>query len=140
MYTVVTTSAMDTGDPNSYVLVVDDEETIRGFLRRWLEGWGYRVEEAASAAEALEVMNIAPASIAVLDIRMPVHDGLWLAEQLLAKWKQIPIIMTTGGDDVEAFLQTQRFGVVACVMKPFDRDELLQALRLAKARLRPSEG
>jgi len=63
----------------SYVLVVDDEEPIRSFLRRRLEGWGYTVRGAGSATAALELMVADPATIAIIDIGIPGHDGLWLA-------------------------------------------------------------
>ena len=117
----------------SYVLVVDDEERICHLLRRRLEGWGYRVETALTATEALEMMLADPASIAVLDIRMPGHDGLWLAEQIRQRWKTA-IIIATAADDMGSIERSRQVGAVDYVLKPFDRELLRQAMqRAAKA-------
>ena len=67
-----------------YVLVVDDEEAIRRLLTRWLTGWGYDAKEAANADDAIEIMTAEPADIMLCDVMMPVHDGIWLAEQVRA--------------------------------------------------------
>src|SRR5688572_9131011 len=90
------------------VLVVDDEQSARAFLRRRLEAWGYMVEEAESAAQALEAMFAAPASIVLCDIRMPGHDGLWLAERVREHWPQTAIIMTTAIDDIETVVKSRK--------------------------------
>lgn len=117
----------------SFVLVVDDEERICSLLRRRLEGWGYRVETALSATDALEMMLADPASIAILDIRMPGHDGLWLAEQIRQRWKTA-IIIATGADDMGTIERIREVGAVDYVLKPFDRELLRQAMqRAAKA-------
>jgi DNA-binding NtrC family response regulator len=116
----------------SYVLVVDDEKSIRAVLRRRLEAWGYTVREAADAAGALEVMLSEPASIALIDVRMPGHDGLWLAEQIRHRWSQTAIIMATGADDLATIKKSRKLGVVDYVLKPFDRELLRQALARAE--------
>ena len=56
-----------------YVLVVDDDPTVRAFLSRRLGLWGYTVKEASSAAEALELMLVEAPAIAILDIKMRAH-------------------------------------------------------------------
>lgn len=118
----------------SFVLIVDDEEPIRKFLRRRLEGWGYRVGEASDATGALEMMLAEPAGIAVVDIRMPGRDGLWLLERIREKWPKAAVIMATGADDVASIEQSRKLGAVDYVLKPFDRELLRQAmLRADKA-------
>jgi CheY-like chemotaxis protein len=112
----------------AYVLVVDDEEPIRRFLRRRLEGWGYTVKEAESATEALERMLSEPAAIAIIDIRMPGRDGLWLAAQIRQRWSKTAIIMATGADDIGSIEKSRKIGAVDYVLKPFDRELLRQAL------------
>jgi CheY-like chemotaxis protein len=117
-----------------YVLVVDDEESIRGVLRRRLEEWGYTVKDAANAGDALELMLAEPAAIALLDIQLPGHDGLWLAERIRGRWPQTPIIVASGADDMELVEKSRRLGAVDYVMKPFHKELLRQALqRAAKA-------
>jgi DNA-binding NtrC family response regulator len=112
----------------SYVLIVDDEEPIRRFLRRRLEGWGYTVKEAESATQALERMLSEPAAIAIIDITMPGRDGLWLAEQIRKRWSKTAIIMATGADDMRSVEESRQLGAVDYVLKPFDRELLRQAL------------
>ena len=114
---------------------VDDEPPVREFLRRWLEGWGYAVTEAGSAPEALAVMLAEPASIILCDIKMPGHDGLWLAERVRAEWPQTAIIMAIALDDTPTVLKSRDLGAVDYVRKPFGRELLLQALRRATATL-----
>src|SRR5687767_15762316 len=77
------------------VLVVDDEIGIRILLTRMLKGWGYGVWHVGSALEALDIMAAEPADILVSDVSMPDHDGLWLAEQVHARWPRTAIIMST---------------------------------------------
>jgi CheY-like chemotaxis protein len=118
----------------SYVLVVDDEEPIRNILRRQLVGWGYSVRTASDAKEALELMFAEPAAIALIDIRMPGRDGLWLADRLRAKWSKTAVIMVTGVGEIGTMENIKRLGVIDYVQKPFVRELLRQALeRAAKA-------
>ena len=119
----------------SYVLVVDDEAPIRNFLRRRLEGWGHKVKEASSATDALERMVEDPAAILLIDIHMPDHDGVWLAERIHERWSESVIIMASAVDDIPSVENSRKLGVVDFVRKPFDRELLLQALRRASLRL-----
>ena len=120
----------------SKILVVDDEQPIRTLLSRWLTGWGYTVLEAPSAMGALDSMATAPADIVICDIRMPEHDGLWLAEQVRNRWPEAAIIMGTGYDEPSLVRASRKLGAVAYVTKPFDPDLLRQAVDHAAGRLR----
>jgi CheY-like chemotaxis protein len=102
------------------VLIVDDEPPVRTLLARWLTGWGYAVREAATAQEALDIMVADPADIVLSDINMPEQDGLWLAEQVHARWPAAAIVMSTGRDDPEAVRKSRIAGAVGYVIKPFD--------------------
>ena len=119
----------------SYVLVVDDEESIRKLLTRWLDGWGYQSKEAANANEAIERMNAESASIVLCDVMMPVHDGIWLAEQVRARWPQTAVIMASSAQDMETVMRMRKQGAVDYVTKPFGREMLRQALLRANERL-----
>jgi DNA-binding response OmpR family regulator len=114
-----------------YVLVVDDEQPVRSVLRRRLEKWGYAVEDAANATDALELMLAQPADIALLDIGLPGHDGLWLAERIREKWTQTAIIMATGADAIAVIAKSKALGAIDYVMKPFDQELLRQAMERA---------
>jgi CheY-like chemotaxis protein len=113
----------------SYVLVVDDEPLIRNFLIRCLEGWGYSVQQAGSADDALECMIARPASVVLCDVVMPDHDGLWLAEHLRARWPDTAVVMTTALDDVETITRSRELGAVAYITKPISPEQLLQTVR-----------
>jgi DNA-binding NtrC family response regulator len=119
----------------SYVLVVDDEAPIRNFLRRRLEGWGYKVKEASNATDALERMVEDPASILLIDVHMPDQDGFWLAERIHERWSDSVMIMASAVDDIPSVENSRKLGAVDHLRKPFDRELLLQALRRASLRL-----
>jgi DNA-binding NtrC family response regulator len=113
------------------VLVVDDEPDEREFLRHWLKDWGYTVRLAGSATEALGAMLIEPAAIILCDIKMPEHDGLWLVEQVRAKWPRTAIVMATGVDDLQTVMRARRAGAIDYLTKPFQWELLRQALSRA---------
>jgi CheY-like chemotaxis protein len=121
--------------PMPYVLVVDDEESIRKLLTRWLSGWGYEAKEAGNANEAIERMTAEPAAIILCDVMMPVHDGIWLAEQVRARWPQTAVIMASSAQDMETVMRMRKQGAVDYVTKPFGREMLRQALLRASEKL-----
>jgi putative two-component system response regulator len=110
------------------VLVVDDERRIRSLVSRWARSDGYSVTEAPSAEDALEEMTERPAAIAVCDIRMPNHDGLWLAEQLRKRFPATALIMATGVLELDAAVLSLRTRAVDYLSKPFTRMQLQMAL------------
>ena len=122
-------------DTSPYVLVVDDETVVRDFVTRCLEGRGYAVKQAGSAAEALELMVAKPASLVLCDIKMPGQDGLWLANRLHAHWPRTPVVMATATDDLETVSQSRSLGAVDYITKPFTPDRLLEVVRRAAADL-----
>jgi putative two-component system response regulator len=116
-------SAMDRS-----VLVVDDENGVRSLMSRWLEAGGYAVASAADADEALGVMESFPTAVALCDIRMPGHDGLWLADRIRQQYPETAVIIATGVHDASAELASARHGVVDYLTKPFGRDRLRDAV------------
>ena len=118
----------------AYILVVDDEESIRRLLTRWLTGWGYECKEAGNADAALELMAVEPATIILCDVMMPGHDGIWLAEQVCSRWPQTAIIIASSAQDMDTVTRMRKRGAVDYVTKPFGREMLRQAL------LRAGEG
>ena len=109
------------------VLIVDDEERIREILTRWLEPAGYRTVQAAHAHGALEVAASDAPAVALCDIEMPGHDGLWLVARLRERFPHVAIVLATAVDAVPPTISLQA-GVVAYVLKPFQRDKLLAAV------------
>jgi CheY-like chemotaxis protein len=128
-------------NPNSIapsVLVVDDEESIRRLVVTWLSKWGLQVRSAVSANDALEQMSANPASILFCDVMMPVHDGLWLAEQVRSRWPNTAIVMASGASDMQTVLASRKHGAIAYVTKPFGREMLRQAIDSASRALSPT--
>jgi CheY-like chemotaxis protein len=121
-----------------YVLVVDDEGAIRKLLSRWLSGWGYESKEAANADEALEIMTAEPAEIMLCDVMMPVHDGIWLAEQVRTRWPQTAVVMASSAQDMATVMRMRKQGAVDYVTKPFGREMLRQALQRASEKTQGS--
>ena len=78
------------------VLVIDDEDSLRTLLARWVDSAGYRAREADSAEEALFAMEREIADIALCDVTMAGRDGVWLASELRRLYPQTAIIMATG--------------------------------------------
>ena len=120
------------------VLVVDDEEAIRRLLTRWLAGWGYDAKEAANADDAIVMMTAQPAEIILCDVNMPVHDGIWLAEQVRGRWPQTAVIMASSAQDMETVMRMRKQGAVDYVTKPFGREMLRQALQRASGKIQGS--
>jgi DNA-binding response OmpR family regulator len=118
-----------------YVLVVDDEAPTREFLRHWLETMGYPVKQAPSADIALATLLHEPAAIVLLDIDMPGHDGLWLAERVRNSWPSTAIVFASGVDKIETIERARWLGAVDYVQKPFQWEMVAQAMRRAADRV-----
>jgi DNA-binding NtrC family response regulator len=122
------------------VLIVDDEVGIRMLLTRMLKGWGFGVWHVNSADEALQIMEAEPADILLSDVSMPERDGLWLAEQVHARWPRTAIIMSTAHQDPHTVQTSRKVGAVAYITKPFvayvvqDALERVSAQRNARPR------
>jgi len=101
---------------------------------RWLAGWGYQSKEAGTADDALQLMSEETAWVVLCDVMMPVHDGLWLAEQVRTRWPQTAVIMASSAQDMETVMRMRKQGVVDYVTKPFGREMLRQALQRASER------
>ena len=113
------------------ILVVDDEVGLRTLMTRWVQSIGYSAKAAENAEQALDLMGAEPASVAVCDIRMPGHDGLWLAEQLRRRYPDTAVIMATGIRELDPAVTSLRAGAIDYLVKPFGRDQLRQAVQRA---------
>jgi response regulator RpfG family c-di-GMP phosphodiesterase len=113
---------------NASVLVVDDESGVREVMSRWLTHGGYDVRAAASADEALEHVHDRAPAVALCDIRMPGHDGLWLAQNIRRDAPETAVIMATGVQDVGSAVASLRQGVIDYLTKPFGRERLRESV------------
>ena len=117
----------------AYILIVDDEQSIREILLRRLTSWGHQVTAARTADEALTVMESAPAPIVFSDLIMPVHDGLWLMERVKERWPHTIFVVVSAAEDLTRVTETRKLGAVDYVSKPVGREMLRQALDRALA-------
>lgn len=111
------------------IMVVDDEEIVLESCRRILEPEGFEIVTATSAMEALDVAEIDRPSLFLVDIKMPVHDGLYLMRDLQFKKSRIPVILMSGLNTEEMIAEAQKMGACEFVAKPFTPDELLASVR-----------
>lgn len=112
----------------SGVLVVDDEPAIRALIGRWLSRAGFELTEASSAVEALDLARDHPPDVVVSDVNMPDHDGMWLADRLRHQHPTTAIIIVTGRGDVDAAIRTLHVGVQDYLVKPIERQALMEAI------------
>ena len=114
------------------ILVVDDDEGVRKLLTRWVAALGYAVKVAPEADTALKIMSTCPIDVALCDIRMPGHDGIWLVDQMRRYYPSIAVVLATGLMEMDP-LVTLRPGVVGYIVKPFNRDDLEQVIERGMA-------
>jgi AmiR/NasT family two-component response regulator len=116
------------------ILVAEDETIIRLDLRAQLEEAGYVVcGEARNGDEAVELARTLRPDIAVLDVKMPVLDGIEAAGRILSE-RSIPIVMLTAYKDEELVRRAATAGIFGYLVKPFRPDELPPAIETAVAR------
>lgn len=115
-------------DNAPHILVVDDDQKIRGLLGRFLSSNGFRVTEAADAAAARAFMRGLSFDLVLLDVMMPGECGLSLARDLKLT-RPVPICMLTALAEAQDRISGLEAGVDDYVSKPFDPRELLLRLR-----------
>jgi CheY-like chemotaxis protein len=117
------------------VLVVDDDNAVRGVLQLILRRAGYDVKVAGNGLEALDVMRSGGADLVLLDIEMPGMNGLEFCEQLRADpvWRKIPVIMMTGRPVQGIPEKVLQAGAIELVNKPFERVALLEKIKASLA-------
>jgi FixJ family two-component response regulator len=116
---------------NPVVYVVDDDISVREALSSLIRSAGLRVETFSSAREFLGLSPSEAPSCLVLDVRLPDQNGLALQRELAAVDNQIPIIFITGHGDIPMTVRAMKAGAVEFLTKPFEDQELLDAIREA---------
>lgn len=120
-------------DVQPLVVVVDDDESVRRALRWSLTSAGYSVATFSSGAEMLEHRPDQPACL-LIDVRMPDMTGLEVKEALMKTGTDMVTIFITGHDDVAISVQAMKTGAEDFLLKPFEEEEVLDAVRRAVAR------
>jgi len=115
------------------ILIVDDERDIVKVLVIRLQSSGYEVISAFDGAQGVFMAHKEKPDLIILDIRMPAGDGFSVAERLKRSshtWT-IPIIFLTGSPETEAEGRAMELGARFFIKKPYDPEELLDAVKRA---------
>lgn len=121
-------------DAGQRVLVVDDENAIRRYLRAALSAQGFTVYEAASGAEALNAVLSSRPDIIILDLGLPDFDGIEVTRRL-REWSQTPIIILSVREAENDKIAALDAGADDYLTKPFGTGELMARMRVAMRRL-----
>ncbi len=114
------------------ILVAEDEALIRMDLVEMLQGAGYEVvAEATNGQEAIDLANLHKPDIAILDVKMPIMDGISAAEKII---NIAPVLMLTAFSQKELIDRARDAGVMAYVVKPFTIGDLIPAIEIAISR------
>jgi diguanylate cyclase (GGDEF)-like protein len=110
------------------VLIVDDDEAIREAMHEFIERFGFMVNEAASAEEALDMLRTAVVDVVVTDIMLPGKDGLNLTDEVRRRYDSDVIVMT-GYSGNYSYEEAINKGASDFVFKPVRFEELLLRLK-----------
>jgi len=119
----------------SRILVVDDEEAMREFLRILLEKDGHQVTTAADGEAGLALATSRELDLVISDIKMPRLDGVGLLTGLREHGLETPVIMVTAYASSDSAIQAMKHGAFDYITKPFKVDEIRLVIQRALARV-----
>jgi two-component system KDP operon response regulator KdpE len=112
------------------VLLIEDEAPMRKFLRAFLSGAGYRVEDAATAEDGMQLAAKKPPDLIILDLGLPDMDGQDVLRKL-REWLRAPIIVLSVRYQDAQKIMALNHGADDYLTKPFSTGELLARIRVA---------
>ncbi len=110
----------------SRILVVDDEKMVRWGLRQALEEAGYEVDEADTAAHAIDAVNREAPDLVLLDYRLPDDTGISVLRHLRQHAPRVPVVMITAHASIGGAVEAMKEGAYDYVSKPFEVEEVIQ--------------
>jgi putative nucleotidyltransferase with HDIG domain len=114
------------------ILVVDDEDSIRDIVSSMLSFANYQCRQAASGREALALLDSGEEfELMLSDLMMAELDGIGLLERTKEKYPDMPVVMVTAVHDISVALRAIRNGAYDYLLKPFEREQLLNTVRRA---------
>ena len=116
--------------PGKRILVVDDEPEVRQLMEQFLTLRGYDVRIVENGKLALAAVDTFMPDVVLLDMHMPVMDGLETLKRLAARSLSLPVIMVTVNDDIETTTHLLQLGAADYVPKPFNLEYLEQAINI----------
>ncbi len=122
------------------ILYVEDDDDVRELLTRFLKRRVGTLHVAKNGQEGVELFKTCNPDVVITDIKMPVMDGLEMAENIKSSVQETPVIVITAFSERDYFMQAIKIGVDCYVTKPVDTEILLQAIaRSATARFQQRE-
>ena len=116
-------------EPRPIVFVVDDDASVRDAISNLLEAVGLRTKAFASTENFWQEPQPDVPSCLILDVRLPGASGLEFQQTLIQHGVSVPIIFITAHGDVPMTSRAMKAGAIEFLMKPFQKDELLAAVR-----------
>jgi two-component system chemotaxis response regulator CheY len=116
------------------ILVIDDEAEIRKTIALQLEGTIYDILQAEDGEKGIDVLNnenILEVDVIICDVRMPKVNGVEAVAYFRKNYASIPIIVLTGYPDVQLAVNFLKDGVVDYLVKPVEKDKLVEAVAKA---------
>ncbi|MBP5233620.1 MAG: sigma-54-dependent Fis family transcriptional regulator [Planctomycetes bacterium] len=115
------------------IIIVDDDQFMRGSLEETLAFGNYKVESFACVEDSLEAISDGSASLVITDMRMPGMSGMDLLERALKADPQLPVVMMTAFATVENAVEAMKIGAYDYIMKPFDAERIEVVVKKALA-------
>ena len=112
------------------ILIIEDDEKIIGFLKKGLEEEAYTVDYSLNGEEGIYLANVNKYDLILLDIMIPLKDGIEVCKSLRETKIQTPIIMLTAKDSIEDKIKGLDIGANDYLAKPFSFSELLARIRV----------
>jgi len=125
-------------EPDAHLLVVDDDERIRGLLQKFLMRNGFLVSAARDAAHARRLLEGLDFDLIVLDVMMPGETGVQLTRSL-RETRDVPILLLTAKSETADRIEGLEAGADDYLAKPFEPKELLLRINAILRRLPPPE-
>lgn len=116
------------------ILVVDDEEEVRKTIRLQLKDTGLEIVEAEDGKKGIEVLdaeNVITVDAILCDVRMPNINGVEAVAYFRREYPSIPVIVLTGYPDVKLAVDFMKEGVVEYLVKPVEKEKLVEAVMKA---------
>ena len=110
--------------PTVAVLIVDDQEMVRGLCQQVIESLGYEPYLAESGEQALEILDSSAVDIVITDLKMPGMSGIELLERIKSRSPRVEVVVMTGYASVASAVQAMKLGASDYIVKPFGADEV----------------
>ena len=118
------------------ILLVDDESDVTRILSKRLGRRGFECQTAANGQEAVDAMGQYVYGVIIMDVKMPVMDGMSALQIIHSRWPKTQVILLSGHADMQLAVQAMSEGAFGYLMKPVDIEELLFKIEDAVTQIR----